>query len=63
MFEWRLSKIKFKKKKGEKRERECCEAANTLGVVSVLACNVVKSVIIVLTASSITERMAEQGAN
>lgn len=62
MFEWRLSKIKLKKKR-RKRERECCEAANTLGVVSVLACNVVKSVIIVLTASSITERMAEQGAN
>lgn len=62
MFEWRLNKIKFLKK-GEKRERECSEAANTLRVVSVLACNAVKSVIIVPTASSITERMAEQGAN
>lgn len=54
---------KIKNKKKEKKGKECCEAANTLGVVSVLACNVVKSVIIVLTASSITERMAEQGAN
>lgn len=38
-------------------------AANRLRVVSVLACNAVKSVIIVQSASSITKRTAEQGAN
>lgn len=54
MFEWRLKKEK---------EGECSEAASILRFVSILACNAVKSVITVPTASSITERMAEQGAN